>query len=322
MQKHLDKILILGTLPPPVGGVTVHIQRLLALLNEEKIPYTFCHIRESSFLSLLKQFLSHNFIHLHISNIPLSFFFALICCVFQKKLVLTRHGDINRHRGWLYHIDLWAIQLATIPILLNQTSYRIANKYNRNARLISAFLPPSKDESLPEELITKLMKYRKKYKYIFATNAYNISFDEGGNEIYGISSLIKIFRKHPDLFLVAATCNKNYYNYLSVQKVEIPENVFLIQKPISFFSLLKLVDGMIRHTTTDGDALSVREALYLQKRTFATDCVPRPQGTICYHNIDELEKLLETVNNDICLMSSAHTNGKEIIDIYRSLLRS
>ena len=79
---------------------------------------------------------------------------------------------------------------------------------------------------------------------------------------------------------------------------------------------------MIRHTTTDGDALSVREALYLQKRTFATDCVPRPQGTICYHNIDELEKLLETVNNDICLMSSAHTNGKEIIDIYRSLLRS
>lgn len=322
MQKHLDKILILGTLPPPVGGVTIHIQRLLALLDEEKIPYTFCSIRESSFLNLLKQFLSHKCIHLHISNISLSFFFALICCVLQKKLVLTRHGDINRHRGWLYHIDLWAIQLATIPILLNQTSYCIAKKYNRNARLISVFLPPSKEESLPEELITKLMKCRKKYKYIFATNAYNISFDEGGNEIYGISSLIKIFRKHPDLFLVAATCNKNYYNYLSVQKVEIPTNVFLIQKPISFFALLKLVDGMIRHTTTDGDALSVREALYLQRRTFATDCIPRPQGTICYRNIDELEKLLETVNNDICLVSDTHTNGKEIIDIYRSLLRS
>jgi hypothetical protein len=36
---------------------------------------------------------------------------------------------------------------------------------------------------------------------------------------------------------------------------------------------------LLRITTTDGDALSVKEALFLNKQVIATDVVDRPVGT-------------------------------------------
>ena len=43
---------------------------------------------------------------------------------------------------------------------------------------------------------------------------------------------------------------------------------------------------MIRATATDGDALSVREGLYLGCPVIATDRVDRPEGVILYHYND------------------------------------
>ena len=320
MCRKKKEILILGTLPPPVGGVTIHVQRLLGLLEREKIPYSFCPIRKTPFWSLLRQIISHKVIHLHISHIPATFFLALICCVLQKKLIMTRHGDICRHRGFLYHIDLWSIRLASVPILLNQISFSIARKYNCNALLMSAFLPPATEEILSKQFNKMLLCIRKRYRYLFVTNAFNLSFDDDGKEIYGITELIEIFRDHPDLFLVAATCNEKYFQYLLKKGIFLPDNVLILQEPVSFWALLKLADGMIRHTTTDGDSLSVREALYLGKEVLVTDCVPRPAGAIVYHDRNELVRFLENFIPGRVVGKSAAEDGTKIITLYRRFL--
>ena len=40
-----EKIVLLGTLPPPVGGVTVHIKRLMSELKKEGVMFSFIDIR-------------------------------------------------------------------------------------------------------------------------------------------------------------------------------------------------------------------------------------------------------------------------------------
>lgn len=44
---------------------------------------------------------------------------------------------------------------------------------------------------------------------------------------------------------------------------------------------------IIRNTPTDGDSLSVKEALYLHKPILATDAVSRPKGVILFKYNDE-----------------------------------
>lgn len=314
------KILIIGTLPPPVGGVTIHVQRLLGMLDCSGISYTFADYNRKPFSVFLK-FFTHKVIHLHLSNIYVSLLFAIVCFVFRKKLIITRHGDICRNSGFKRKMDLLCIKLTYQPIVLNMDSFSFAIQRNPATKLQSSFLPPTEKKDLPVELMRKLNTVRNKYKYIFATNAYNLAFDSFGNELYGISCLIELFKKLPDHFLFAATCNGKYLQYLTANNVVIPDNVCIIDYPIDFYTMLNFVDGMIRHTTTDGDALSVREGLYLGTKVFATDCVKRPQGTICYHDLPELESYLVKFS-ELPPINNANncSSAEEITQLYSSLL--
>ena len=60
-----------------------------------------------------------------------------------------------------------------------------------------------------------------------------------------------------------------------------------IDQPHSYFELLKNVDVFVRNTSTDGDALSVKEALYLNKPALCSDVVDRPAGTILFRYSDD-----------------------------------
>lgn len=40
-----EKIMLLGTLPPPIGGVTVHIRRLMGELKKEGVSFSFVDLR-------------------------------------------------------------------------------------------------------------------------------------------------------------------------------------------------------------------------------------------------------------------------------------
>jgi glycosyltransferase involved in cell wall biosynthesis len=65
----------------------------------------------------------------------------------------------------------------------------------------------------------------------------------------------------------------------------------------TFIPVLQAADLFIRPTNTDGDAVSVREALYLGVPTIASDAVERPEGTILFRNrdLDDLEVKVRAV---------------------------
>ncbi|QNI75235.1 hypothetical protein [Synechococcus sp. MVIR-18-1] len=76
----------------------------------------------------------------------------------------------------------------------------------------------------------------------------------------------------------------------------IPRNVVFLSKPHPFIEILRSSDLFIRNTSTDGDSISIWEALSLIVNVFATDVVSRPPGVTLYSSIEELTDLLGDFN--------------------------
>jgi hypothetical protein len=274
-SKHL---LLLGKVPPPIGGVTIHVSRLLAHLTESSVPHVFYDLNRFSFFSYLKALYRSGFCHIHSSNPMFRLFSAILLLLFNKTSIITIHGNLGRFGTFKNLVDKFTLYVCTIPIVLNKDSLEIASKFNKNSRIISAFIPPlgEREEALGvQETVRRFISGKIN---VYCTNAYDLSFDKDENEIYGISGLIQVFSRLQDYNLIFSDPSGNYSGFLKNKGIQIPENILVIAEPHSFIEIIKRSDGLLRTTTTDGDSLSVKEGLFYEKRVICSDCVQRPEG--------------------------------------------
>mgnify|MGYP001154533439 CR=1 FL=1 len=66
----------------------------------------------------------------------------------------------------------------------------------------------------------------------------------------------------------------------------VESNFLVVTEALPLCPILQRSDLFVRPTNTDGDALSVREALYLRVPALASDVVPRPRGTRLFRTRD------------------------------------
>jgi len=307
-KKPARKILIVGTVPPPTGGVTIHVSRLIQHLDARKVLYTFCGISEGP-LKIFRQVIRHKVIHLHASNSYFRLAFSMVCFLLGKKLIQTIHGDLGRFSRMRNLCDRISVRLTHTPVVINKGSLEKAGKLNRRSVLISAFIKPVDSEPLPDEILTGLKQWKNGFSHIFCANATSPDRDTLGREIYGGSELMKVFSRQPEKGLIFVDPGGHYREIIrgngrsredeSIREREsnrvsggigenenVPHNVFYIDRPLPFFEVLKFSDCYIRATTTDGDSLSVKEALSIGKPVIASDCVDRPEGCKLYKTAD------------------------------------
>lgn len=309
-MKITNNVLIIGSIPPPVGGVSIHTERLLDNLLKLQFPHEFINLKRFKLKELIMALYKHKIIHLHTSNPYLQFVLAIFSFFCVKKLVITFHGDLNRpenfHNFWVSS----AIKICEIPILLNLSSYIVAKKYNIKSVLISSFIPPKVDlfeKSLPFSNLS-IQKFEK----IFSTYAYRLSFDKNRIEIYQIKTLFEIFNKMPQNLLIISDPSGEYKKFIQSKYFDIPENIKIIPYPHNFTELLLLSDCYIRFTSTDGDSLAVREALYLNKKVIASNNVDRPEGVeLVEFDKNKLEEKIKTIS------LSFKNNGEDVDTIQK-----
>lgn len=278
-----------------IGGVTIHVQRLKDSLEKNKFGYEFKDYKCTKLWTLTREISKSKIVHFHISN-PI-YQFVLVCCskLMGKKILMTVHGSYGRFgavKNWMVRS---AIRMATVPIVINEMSYQKCKIFNKQTRLIPAFIPPQKEERLQAEIVNLVNRLHDEGKKIVSTNAYNISFDKNGNDTYGIGFLLDYFKQSDNMALVVSDPSGNYHKqYADLQS----SSVFFIDYSHPYFELLKHVDYFVRNTSTDGDALSVKEALYLGVPTLCSDVVDRPKGvsTFKYSDSVSFEKCLLTSN--------------------------
>ncbi|MEP6466393.1 MAG: glycosyltransferase [Parafilimonas sp.] len=311
------KLLILGTLPLPIGGVSIHVERLLDHLNSAGYPYSFFDIKRDSISKAVTLFFKFKWLHLHTSSVYLRFAIALAGKIFRKKIIITIHGNLGRFNTYKNILDNLSIKLCSVPIVINLQSLKKGIQLNKNTVLISAFIPPFQNEFLEEKISEKIFKLRETYEVIFCTNAHNLSYDKKGNEIYQISLLIKIFKELKHRALVIADPSGAYKNYINNIQEKLTGNIYFISKAHNFWEVIKLSDVFLRTTTTDGDSLSVKEALYLQKNVIATNVIDRPEGVILVDNTyDAIASAIQKIipyPNPVKIDNAANL----IIDLYK-----
>ncbi|ACV36514.1 hypothetical protein [Accumulibacter sp.] len=312
----MKDLLIVGKIPPPIGGVTIHVSRLWAY---------FCSRRDCSFLHLKDLFtgrgissvLGHRIIHLHTSNVYLRLVFAVVGHILGKRTIITYHGNLSRYSWLKNEADYLSLRWCSVPIVINRGSHTLARGMNPRAQRVSAFIPPSDVQPLPLATLEVIERIKLRQR-VFCTNAFNVTFDKHGLEIYGITNLLSRFSLRSDYKLIISDPTGSYKAFVRVNAPDLIDVPHWICFPHDFCEVIKLSEGFIRNTSTDGDSISVREALYLGKPVFATNVVDRPEGVLAYRDLDELFALLQsgTTSN----VGAVEPNTIEVlIDIYKEL---
>ena len=317
-MKRTDKVLIIGTIPSTsgVGGVTVHVARLCEALKENSVVFELCDYKVLPFTTQIGMIKRSKIVHLHVSNPFLRLFYVSICRLLSKKVILTFHGNLGRFGALKNLIDLYALRLCNVPIMINNDSYIKAKSYNSRSVLIPAYIPEKSKPELPDEVKDVILKYKSKGKIIVSTNASYMQFSDKGDEIYGIHFLVEFFKDRDEYILIVSDPSGQYSEYYRDENLK---NVCIFKQKHSYASLLSYSDIMIRATATDGDSLSVREALDLGVRVIATDCVDRPVGVLLFKYNDE-QSLIESLlrqNSEEILNSPKNNVVTSIIELYK-----
>ena len=353
------KIAIIGPYPPPYGGISVHIKRIenyfkknhteYIIYNESRIVGYENIINVKPINSYKKfifkiPFLKFGTLHFHVTNLKIQM--LLGCYRFLgKKIILTMHGES-------YFDELAKLNLVGHYLIL--LSLRNINKIicvnprikeglldlgldSKKIEIIPAFIPPTSDEIDIKQLPEFFHKIRHKHKFLITANAFRISF-YNNEDLYGIDLSIELMKLlidngYKDIGFIYVIPDIGDYDYFKkmqnlVKKYTLEDNFYFYTKPVAYPAVINMCDLFIRPTNTEGDALSIREALTLQKPTIASDVCTRPEGTIFFknRNIDDLYiKTTDTINNYEEYRAKIENiefedNAEKILEVYKKVL--
>lgn len=309
------KILIIGPLPPPLGGVSVHVYRLhKALKNSQVFDLSQKqNFKGHMYIELFKLMMSSNFdaVHLHAYDVKLIITLKLLKLFKKFEIIATSHNprlfDTDSKIKKFFYKNF----LKSIDTLVVVGSHILEDYQKRNIKVPNeiiiepAFLPPPEDEenkilaTYPKSLID----FMDHHSPIITANAFQISFHQG-IDLYGLDMCIdltlKLKKEYPNIGFIFALANEKanveYQNKIRkrIKELNIEQNFYFLTGQKELWPLFKKADLMIRPTTTDGDALSIREAMYFRCTAIASDVSDRPEGTIVFRSRDLEDLYIKT----------------------------
>ena len=349
------RILLVSPMPPAMGGISVSTQRLKDNLEADGydvttynvqprhirfIPHTLVLLFNTLWIPFYILFHRRfDIIHFHISSHWRRVYLWLTRFMFKGATVIyTIHGNIE---------DVLAGKMA--GKILSAADYLICVRPGDKAKLppkaaakaceIPAFIMPADISGLflPEDIERFVSRNGDNELPLLVFNGL-VVLTEQYPDLYGFRDFADALRilaeKHPGLpalIIVNDTTLDGAKNSF-VDKLRDSLSTLPSAKIVTFsqFSLLPVFSHKnviyVRPTKTDGDSLSVREALALGASVVASDVAKRPDGTILYHLPDGPEALADAIE---LALDKHHTenvtknNGyyKDIADVYHSLAK-
>lgn len=335
---------MIGPVPPPAGGVSIHLIRLTQLLRNyfetdfvdesRVIKHGVFNLRQKRLATYFHKITRNNIVHIHSGTRSLKYF-HIICAkvLLRKKTVLTIHSYIATS-GFLKFLDRIVYGLPDITIVVRggiQDTLKLKNR----VEVKEAFLPPLLEDepALPSEIINWIKDKRSEGAQVVSANAWRLK-THNGEDLYGldlcIEAALKLRNMGRKVCFVYAVSDLNGDLDINEYDKRIKENnltdIFYLQKSqLSFVQLIQMSDIVLRPTNTDGDALTVREGLYFQRHVIASDVVTRPVGTKIFANrsadslTQEIDKALaQPINGN----ANGVANGQEFASFYKEIYDS
>jgi|APSaa5957512535_1039671.scaffolds.fasta_scaffold60647_3 glycosyltransferase involved in cell wall biosynthesis len=331
----MNKILVIGVIPPPIGGVSIHIDRFVNLYTDKEFDLRVIDLRErrmykkgnkiiKNYLKILIFIFTSKIVHIHISHNYMKLIIAFLSKILLKRVVYTHHNSVINNKI----IFKLMYKICDHIILVNDKEIDSKLILPNKTSVIPSFLPPYKFEELPIKIEKEIMNY----KYIISTNCFS-NGHINGRHIYGFDLIINAFhslsldnRISNALLLLVDPSNstKQFVNSFIYGLNFKTNKLIIINNKIDFVSLIKKSTVTIRATRTDGDSLSIRESLYFNTPIIASSVTKRPEGTIIFQNDNakDLANKIFSVLDKKNKLSYHHIDyGKEITNLYKKILQ-
>ena len=321
MKNTNKKVLIFGPIAPPAGGISIHLARLKHLIQKD---FTLDFIDESSVIKdeyfsiksfnlfvYLKKIFSADILYIQTGGSSLRKFHIIIGKLFFKKIILTIHGYSKVKKIPNLLIDSFFFQLCNKIILVNPYIFKRLYLSRKKCVFQHAFIPPvmSEEIDLPFFISDWFDLSIKNGNVILCANASRLNIFEN-EDLYGLDMCITVTKRLLDngypvsfIYIVSSleNCTEKYSKYEQlIIDLELQDSFFLLNGIFSFVKIIELSDIVLRPTNADGDAITIREALFLGKSILASDIVKRPQGTLLFEtrNDDDFYSKLSSLLND------------------------
>ena len=319
-------IILIGPYPPLIGGVSTHLFRALPLLIKDGHKASVISVKRTdskdpsvSYIpALLLPFYlfvqPKSIVHFHVDSLSHLLLSAML--KLRHKTFLTVHN--NRYPTKMLGSS---IQVRIKWFLLNKfkkiicvnpdTKLFLEEKLtNVHNQVIPAFLPPTK---IDKSSVSFIKDYCSKFDYVLSGYAYRFSFFEG-EDLYGTDLMIDLIDRltkkeiNAVLVLLISMEETPYFGKITqkINNLNLEQNILLIDinKGVDAVALWQMSDIYLRPTNTDGNSISILEALSVGSSVVASDCVERPESCILFRNrdIEDFETVVTT-----SLQSKSHT---------------
>lgn len=300
---------IWGRVPPPIGGMSVHIERLLPCLLRAGVTVqmysvgrpTPAHpnVREVSHRRLrwlAGQMIRGEAVHYVFSDDTRARFAAACLSAFAGRAVILRVGgrSLERALNSASSVERWMIRFAirrcTAVVGVNQEICDMAQALGaKRVQMIPGFIPPLEDGSSVDLEVSRFFRATSGPVVLGSGEIWAPEDDD----LYGAYAFLDLLEAIPELRAV-------YYAYeisplgqeprqawiAEIGRRGLSDRIFPHLSGEALWPAMRQADLMLRPTLWDGDSNAVREALSLGLPVVASDCVPRPKATVTFQTGD------------------------------------
>lgn len=335
MKKSEKKLAVFGPYPPPLGGISVHIERISKYLDKENISYTifnYGHYENHNVIATKKspwfyiKFLfekSFKLIHFH-NNISLEFLYYFVFALLNKTpLIITIHAESLLH----YNVIIRNFLLFFIKhtrgakfISVSESIYELLKKQNVAAIFLPAYVPPT-------SVNFKEIEFKNKDFFLFSV--WRLTKNEAEN-VYNVPLAFKFLRKNRErfqmLFMIGSK-EASDLNYLEEMLLEygIKDDVLLIFNE-NIIDYVQHCAFLLRTNFQDAYGISLQEAMDLGVPAIGSNVCLRPKGTVLFesNNLNDLESkinyVIDSDKHELLKEKEDLTYHLQLIDLYRQYL--
>jgi glycosyltransferase involved in cell wall biosynthesis len=303
-KKTISDLAIWGQPPPPFGGISIHISRLLPILNRYNISYQLYNLTKSRsanplvkdysgkiFLWVMKLFLGPSEkVHYIFTTRPFVRFITVLFGLLRRRIIIMSIHGASLRKSIFYGSVItrlmakFSIRYADVIIGVNNEICELAIANGANPEKvyhIPAYIPPQNNSV---EQISEILSFYSDKSPRLLISGFLKARNMG--DLYGIwqtlDILPEIINVYPRTGLIIILQNEiSFQSPLiidiknEISKRGLTTHVMIHLSKSELWPIFSKIDIYLRPTQSDGDAVSIREAIDMRVPVVASDCVRR-----------------------------------------------
>ena len=318
-----------------IGGVSTHVNRLIAKLKNEGIPYIISSYPESGskllenvykiwwFIKFILK-MNDNIVHFHKSfGFPQYIYWFLYSWINSDRVIITLHNSsLLGYSRFKLKIALKLLKRTRYLKLLvvSDRIYDLLMSQKIICNYIPTYIPPISYNKIDINSEKKLFMYS-----VFIGTKANLF------NVYGFDIALKLLKEYRSEFkMVFMVGNKDRSDVEYIEQVinnEGLKNDIQIIYNKSLVSYIENCEFLLRPNRIDGYGISLQEALDQDVIAVSSNVCKRPKGTITYNSfkdlVDIVHKILKISNLErfeILKQKEKLDSSVELVEIYNKLI--